>query len=115
MSPDDPVRLEIRSTGRMREVGSHHTYRLTTTHPQPARFGWDTAGVLTVLGPISTNSERFRAAWPKHLKALPFGRPLPMRSGGHVIRAYRRSEEHTSELQSLRHLVCRLLLEKKIR
>src|SRR5262245_62299901 len=24
----------------------------------------------------------------------------------------RRSEEHTSELQSLRHLVCRLLLEK---
>src|SRR5258705_4789582 len=30
-------------------------------------------------------------------------------------RKYRphRSEEHTSELQSLRHLVCRLLLEKK--
>src|SRR5205814_9543693 len=27
--------------------------------------------------------------------------------------AVRRSEEHTSELQSLRHLVCRLLLEKK--
>src|SRR6201999_4666430 len=26
-----------------------------------------------------------------------------------------RSEEHTSELQSLRHLVCRLLLEKKLR
>src|SRR5437899_4377541 len=31
--------------------------------------------------------------------------------GGHGFR--RRSEEHTSELQSLRHLVCRLLLEKK--
>src|SRR5205814_6877805 len=26
---------------------------------------------------------------------------------------HERSEEHTSELQSLRHLVCRLLLEKK--
>src|SRR5262245_63954446 len=26
---------------------------------------------------------------------------------------WNRSEEHTSELQSLRHLVCRLLLEKK--
>src|ERR1039458_3561392 len=26
----------------------------------------------------------------------------------------RRSEEHTSELQSLRHLVCRLLLEKTL-
>src|SRR5262245_62999715 len=29
------------------------------------------------------------------------------------VSALRRSEEHTSELQSLRHLVCRLLLEKK--
>src|SRR5262245_64327676 len=28
-------------------------------------------------------------------------------------RFLKRSEEHTSELQSLRHLVCRLLLEKK--
>src|SRR5262245_2687811 len=28
-------------------------------------------------------------------------------------KAITRSEEHTSELQSLRHLVCRLLLEKK--
>src|SRR5947199_3377871 len=32
----------------------------------------------------------------------------------HVAKVRRcRSEEHTSELQSLRHLVCRLLLEKK--
>src|SRR5437899_9674227 len=29
------------------------------------------------------------------------------------VRIELRSEEHTSELQSLRHLVCRLLLEKK--
>src|SRR5947199_5038779 len=29
------------------------------------------------------------------------------------LRRILRSEEHTSELQSLRHLVCRLLLEKK--
>src|ERR1039458_10788957 len=44
----------------------------------------------------------------------------PMRSdgGGQETRDsadQRRSEEHTSELQSLRHLVCRLLLEKKER
>src|SRR5262245_65195653 len=32
-----------------------------------------------------------------------------------IAAASRRSEEHTSELQSLRHLVCRLLLEKKKR
>src|SRR5262245_65656030 len=31
----------------------------------------------------------------------------------HVVGVNDRSEEHTSELQSLRHLVCRLLLEKK--
>src|SRR5262245_63029263 len=30
-----------------------------------------------------------------------------------VVERSSRSEEHTSELQSLRHLVCRLLLEKK--
>src|SRR5437899_10151205 len=30
-----------------------------------------------------------------------------------ILREEKRSEEHTSELQSLRHLVCRLLLEKK--
>src|SRR5258705_5724810 len=30
-----------------------------------------------------------------------------------VFQIQERSEEHTSELQSLRHLVCRLLLEKK--
>src|SRR6476659_11110035 len=32
---------------------------------------------------------------------------------GHHPSLPNRSEEHTSELQSLRHLVCRLLLEKK--
>src|SRR5690625_6874595 len=31
----------------------------------------------------------------------------------HVARMRMRSEEHTSELQSRGHLVCRLLLEKK--
>src|SRR2546423_6913258 len=34
----------------------------------------------------------------------------PERDGGQLAR---RSEEHTSELQSLAYLVCRLLLEKK--
>src|SRR5258708_30867524 len=32
---------------------------------------------------------------------------------GHAARLAHRSEEHTSELQSPNHLVCRLLLEKK--
>src|SRR5690554_7283730 len=33
-------------------------------------------------------------------------------AGDHVVMSFR-SEEHTSELQSRPHLVCRLLLEKK--
>src|SRR3712207_8077866 len=33
--------------------------------------------------------------------------------GGRTLRDLRRSEEHTSELQSRQYLVCRLLLEKK--
>src|SRR5258705_7641164 len=47
-------------------------------------------------------------------------RPLPYSTCGQLLAAARRSlnqtsrsEEHTSELQSLRQLVCRLLLEKK--
>src|SRR5436853_5408904 len=38
---------------------------------------------------------------------------LGFRQGIGAFELDRRSEEHTSELQSLRHLVCRLLLEKK--
>src|SRR2546422_3705000 len=37
----------------------------------------------------------------------------PRRAGRRSTRSQVRSEEHTSELQSRLHLVCRLLLEKK--
>src|SRR5205823_11055056 len=36
-----------------------------------------------------------------------------LKPGGTIIEGTSRSEEHTSELQSLAYLVCRLLLEKK--
>src|SRR5262245_64826923 len=39
--------------------------------------------------------------------------PPPIGVSSSVFATARRSEDHTSELQSLRHLVCRLLLEKK--
>src|SRR5439155_12295455 len=44
-----------------------------------------------------------------------FPSSLARQRGGHARRARSRprSEEHTSELQSRGHLVCRLLLEKK--
>src|SRR3970040_2850246 len=42
------------------------------------------------------------------------GCPAPASSGSGPGPRSRRSEEHTSELQSPMYLVCRLLLEKKI-
>src|SRR2546422_3469766 len=44
---------------------------------------------------------------------VPLRRPERGRCGPHLRRRKGRSEEHTSELQSRLHLVCRLLLEKK--
>src|SRR3712207_7185615 len=40
-------------------------------------------------------------------------RRTPPHDGGGIPGPVRRSEEHTSELQSRQYLVCRLLLEKK--
>src|SRR5690625_7099387 len=46
---------------------------------------------------------------------LPLAVGMPLAGGAGLLagQAYTRSEEHTSELQSRGHLVCRLLLEKK--
>src|SRR5687767_15334476 len=48
-----------------------------------------------------------------HPRADPRRRPLDRPPRGNGDAPGRRSEEHTSELQSLAYLVCRLLLEKK--
>src|SRR5207244_11787114 len=56
------------------------------------------------------------AGLPRHRRDRPdrrHGAPRRLRRG--AAAADRRSEEHTSELQSPDHLVCRLLLEKKKR
>src|SRR2546429_3894612 len=51
-----------------------------------------------------------RPGRPHGVAARALGRPLRR---GAALRQPLRSEEHTSELQSRLHLVCRLLLEKK--
>src|SRR5947199_7787528 len=75
--------------------------------------------------PISLSEVRLRAEQPSRAASLPEVRgAVPAGEGNQARGAHRvlqqsglrlRSEEHTSELQSLRHLVCRLLLEKKNR
>src|ERR1035441_10773960 len=69
---------------------------------------------LTALGALARNF----CCFPKGKSQLKLVTQYRLRlepSRVHVFRLYgfSRSEEHTSELQSLRHLVCRLLLEKK--
>src|SRR2546429_6656937 len=49
----------------------------------------------------------------EHLFGLLVGRPFGQPGQGQAAQRGDRSEEHTSELQSRLHLVCRLLLEKK--
>src|ERR1035438_5398059 len=58
--------------------------------------------------------ERLKSAWNELKRSSNAG--ASWRAWRTVAAGFRpagRSEEHTSELQSLRHLVCRLLLEKK--
>src|ERR1039458_10490390 len=50
---------------------------------------------------------------PRNAQTLPPVDCLRPRFSRYLMKRAWRSEEHTSELQSLRHLVCRLLLEKK--
>src|SRR2546422_6672890 len=57
----------------------------------------------------------FRSPGNPGPEGLPDGSRVELAEGVHRLRqlAAGRSEEHTSELQSRLHLVCRLLLEKK--
>src|SRR5436853_3506025 len=70
---------------------------------KPARSGSSSALHVIFASGVAPPSARFAGvagepgAWRRHSRC----------------ENYMRSEEHTSELQSLRHLVCRLLLEKK--
>src|SRR5258708_31917466 len=57
----------------------------------------------------NTNGITLLLSFPDFLLGLPAG---PVGAGGNGT-TLSRSEEHTSELQSPDHLVCRLLLEKK--
>src|SRR5258705_8636189 len=76
------------------------------------------------MGPSATANDVIKvtpnsgaSSWSKSAFAvidMPWTIPLPRHPRQRKSRRRAlRSEEHTSELQSLRHLVCRLLLEKK--
>src|SRR5687767_15278962 len=69
----------------------------------------------STLFPYTTLFRSSARASPARMEATPACWALPGRAscGPRRARPAARSEEHTSELQSLAYLVCRLLLEKK--
>src|SRR5438045_7152470 len=85
------------------------------------------AGVYSEIVPFNAADEAFERLQPKGIilsggpssvmwqdsPRAPQHRARPTGQNNALWLEPLRSEEHTSELQSLRHLVCRLLLEKK--
>src|SRR5438045_4340319 len=81
-------------------------------------FQFDRNYQLLLSFPTRRSSDLISAAaglaWPRSSPAcVQFERCWACLMFMRQRRNIKRSEEHTSELQSLRHLVCRLLLEKK--
>src|SRR2546429_3808722 len=68
---------------------------------------------LSVPGFLSAARYEAVKGGPKHLACYELESVAVLESGAYNRDAFQRSEEHTSELQSRLHLVCRLLLEKK--
>src|SRR5262245_53139590 len=99
-------RIELRRASRLVIVGDVRLPRVTTNIDfagPPTRASIDVAPAAAV----TVGTEPGRLIVRVDADALDF----PSATGGGLVQL--RSEEHTSELQSLRHLVCRLLLEKK--
>src|SRR5437899_12399067 len=67
----------------------------------------------STLFPYTTLFRSKRESGKNFDKTIAGTMPAPETSTATMGMPFLRSEEHTSELQSLRHLVCRLLLEKK--
>src|SRR5258705_10194162 len=91
------------STIRVRATSSGETTEVQALiqHPMDSGFVKDAKGEIIP---------------PHFIQELTFeydGKSVFVADWGAAVSKDPRSEEHTSELQSLRHLVCRLLLEKK--
>src|SRR5262249_52168434 len=97
---------------QLRQLGAGCTkLYLTWSQIEPKQGGFDWQAVDTFLGQLQSPDEALIAVWSSSTWATRRASPLPLSSNW----TRPRSEEHTSELQSLTNLVCRLLLEKKNR
>src|SRR5258705_3717597 len=82
--------------------------------PRSTLFPYTTLFRSAGCGSSSCRANPRGLAHPAHGPTVgPPRHHVGLRRGREALIDRYRSEEHTSELQSLRHLVCRLLLEKK--
>src|SRR5690625_7063993 len=75
-----------------------------------AEIGGAFGGEKETGGGRESGSDSWKAYMRRQTITINYGDGIPLAQG---IKFDLRSEEHTSELQSRGHLVCRLLLEKK--
>ena len=91
-----------------RPVHDEHTlFKMLILEGQQAGLSWQ-----TILSKMDAMTEAYDNFNPEILSNYDEQKSEELLSDQKMIRN-KRSEEHTSELQSPRNLVCRLLLEKK--
>src|SRR5882724_9417629 len=97
LNPD----TDIGASAWLAEIDGHRLLMDAGTHPK--REGHASLPLYSSVAKEEVDAIAITHCHHDHVGSLPV-----------AIRYFpKRSEEHTSELQSLRHLVCRLLLEKK--
>src|SRR5262249_62018461 len=92
-------------------------FSLLPPPPRPPLFPYTTLfrsrSAPPGASPQARSARSSGATWPTSSRPTPNTRRPPSGRSRWSCFARSRSEEHTSELQSLTNLVCRLLLEKK--
>src|SRR2546422_2838255 len=104
--------LALTSASTEGQVASGFRFEVVATSiPRPAQLALTASGRLVVLSHGWRGDAAAEIFWLDPRGALPVNASVAPRVV--IPFAEGRSEEHTSELQSRLHLVCRLLLEKK--
>src|ERR1035438_2674169 len=135
-SPRDGVARPSRASDARKETSALRSLARTCAAMRSASGGWICAAsrpaaaraaigrfrerTIPMIPPgTDKTATDFRRFLPEfRWQSCPLGwawgpREFMKKGGAGAFACQLRSEEHTSELQSLRHLVCRLLLEKK--